>query len=38
MIDTLTKRPITVSALSGDGAPYLMIQLDQLDLVKKLPR
>jgi len=35
MIDSLTKKSIKVSD-DGDAGPYIMVQLDQLDLVKKL--
>ena len=35
MIDSFTKEPIRVSD-DGDAGPYMMVQLDQLDLVKKL--
>jgi len=35
VIDSFTKRPIKVSD-DGDAGPYIMVQLDQLDLVKKL--
>lgn len=35
MIDSLTKKPIRVSD-DGDVGPYIMVQLDQLGLVKKL--
>jgi hypothetical protein len=35
MIDSFTKAPIKVSD-DGDAGPYIMVQLDQLDLVKKL--
>ncbi len=35
MIDSLTKRPIKVSD-DEDAEPYIFVQLDQLDLVKKL--
>jgi hypothetical protein len=35
MIDSLTKRPIQVYD-DGDGAPYIVVQLDQLDQLKKL--
>jgi hypothetical protein len=34
MIDSLTKKPIQVCD-DGDGAPYIVVQLDQLDRVKK---
>lgn len=35
MIDSFTKEPIRVSD-DGDPGPYIMVQLDQLDLVKKI--
>jgi hypothetical protein len=35
MIDSFTKKPIKVSD-DGDSGPYIMVQLDQLDQVKKL--
>jgi hypothetical protein len=35
MIDSFTKEPIRVTEEGGAG-PYIMVQLDQLDLVKKL--
>jgi hypothetical protein len=35
VIDSITREPIRVS-LDGDAGPYIMVQLDQLELVKKL--
>jgi len=35
MIDSFTKKPIRVSD-DGDAGPYILVQLDQLDMVKKL--
>ncbi len=35
MIDSLTKEPIRVSD-DGEAGPYIIVQLDQLGLVKKL--
>ena len=35
MIDSFTRKPIRVSD-DGDAGPYIMVQLDQLDLVKTL--
>jgi hypothetical protein len=35
MIDSLTKKPIEVIDY-GDGEPFILVQLDQLELVKKL--
>jgi len=35
MVDSFTKQPVKVST-DGDAGPYLMVQLDQLELVQKL--
>ncbi len=35
MIDSFTKKPIRVSD-DGDAGPYILVQLDQLDTVKKI--
>ncbi len=35
MLDSLTKKPIKVID-DGDEEPYILVQLDQLELVKKL--
>jgi hypothetical protein len=35
MVDSFTKQPIRISD-DGDAGPYIMVQLDQLGLVKKL--
>jgi hypothetical protein len=35
MLDSLTKKPIEVID-DGDEEPYILVQLDQLELVKKL--
>jgi hypothetical protein len=35
MLDSLTNKPIKVID-DGDGEPYILVQLDQLELVKKL--
>ncbi len=35
MIDSITKKPIRVND-DGDALPYIIVQLDQLDQVKKL--
>jgi hypothetical protein len=35
MTDSFTRQPICVST-DGDAGPYIMVQLDQLDLVKKV--
>lgn len=35
MIDSFTNKPIQISN-DGDSSPYIMVQLDQLELVKDL--